>query len=429
MENRYVLITGASSGIGYELAKVFAENGHNLILVSRSIENLNTVADEFRRHGVAVFPIAKDLFEPNAAFELYQEVKSQGFTVDILVNDAGQGEYGIFVDTNIERQLQIIQLNVSSLTALTYLFLKEMVLRNEGKVLQVASIGSNFPGPFQAVYHATKAYVLSFTEALVNEVKDTEVTITALQPGVTDTDFFNKAGAQNSKLVEDKSKMSDPATVARDGYNALMQGKNKIVSGLKNKVMVGMSHLMPDQMSAEQIRQMSKEQDQSESKPKSIAVPLLSTVLLAGLGAGAWYVRQRSKMLDRSNVTRVKKVITTQGSEFSAITTKFMLVNWVLRKPQGPLRVTLRGNSPEDSELQGTMSVFFPNQSHSKRTLSFEGCISVVHRNSSIEFEWNKETIVPITTNFVFVSSVLRKPQGPLRVTLRRHPRVTRRGL
>lgn len=295
MENRYVLVTGASMGIGYELAKVFAKNGHNLILVSRSQDDLNRAAVEFEQEGVAVHTIVKDLIEPRAAFELYEEVRASGLIVDILVNDAGQGQYGKFVQSDIERQLAIIQLNISSLTTLTYLFLKDMVARNDGKILQVASIGSNFPGPYQAVYHATKAYVLSFTEALVNELKETDVTVTALQPGVTDTDFFNKAGAQNSKLVEDKSKMSDPADVAVDGYNALMKGKDKVVSGFKNKVMVTMSHVMPDKVKAEQIRKMSEEQNAHEEKSTSLAVPIVSTVLLAGIGAGLWYMGNQKK--------------------------------------------------------------------------------------------------------------------------------------
>jgi uncharacterized protein len=295
MENRYALITGATTGIGYELAKIFAANGHNLIIVARSSDDLLNVALELGKSGVAVFPIAKDLFEARAAYELYDEIKSNGFIVDILVNNAGQGVYGMFLETDIDRQLQIIQLNISSLTTLTYLFAKEMVARDHGKILQLASIGSNFPGPYQAVYHATKAYILSFTEALVNELKDTAVTVTALQPGVTDTDFFNKAGAQNSKLVEDKSKMADPAKVAQDGYEALMDGRDKVVSGLKNKIMVGVSHIMPDTVKAEQIRQMAKEQDSTDGKSKSMTVPVLSTLLLAGLSAGLWYYSNKTK--------------------------------------------------------------------------------------------------------------------------------------
>src|SRR5579875_153165 len=215
--NRYALITGATSGIGYELAKLFAEDGYNLILVARTNEDLEQRREEFSsQYGVKVIPIAKDLFQANAPFELYEEIKNKNLLVDVLVNDAGQGQFGLFIETDIHRQLEIIQLNVASLTAMTYLFLKDMVARNEGKILQLASIASNLPGPWQAVYHGAKAYVLSFTEALVNELKDSAVIMTALQPGATDTDFFNKAEMQDSKITE--TKLSDPAEVAKDGY-------------------------------------------------------------------------------------------------------------------------------------------------------------------------------------------------------------------
>ena len=265
--NRYALVTGASIGIGYELAKLFAEDGYNLIIVARTEEDLQNRATEFtQQYGVQVVPIAKDLFQPQAARELYVEIKSKNLLVDVLVNDAGQGQFGKFAEIDLQRHLDIIQLNVASFTALTHLFLKDMLARNEGKILQLASIGSNIPGPLQAVYHATKAYVLSFTEALVNELKDTAVTMTALQPGVTDTDFFNKADAQDSKMVQDKSKMSDPAKVAKDGYEALMKGDDKIVSGLKNKTMVAMSHVTPDTVLAEQLRKMSEPVDKEKEK-------------------------------------------------------------------------------------------------------------------------------------------------------------------
>jgi len=201
-----------------------------------------------------VTPISKDLFQPNAAFELYDEVKRLGVQIDVLVNDAGQGQFGKFVEQDIHRLIDIIQLNVLSLTVLTQLFLKDMVARNEGKVLQLASIASELPGPWQAVYHATKAYVLHLTEGLISELKDTGVTLTALQPGATDTDFFNKADMQSSKILD--SKLSDPVKVARDGYQALMKGDDKIVSGLKNKAMVGMSNVIPDTMVAEQMNKM-----------------------------------------------------------------------------------------------------------------------------------------------------------------------------
>lgn len=256
----YALITGATSGIGYELAKVFGQNGYNLIIVARSSDELQSKSEEISsQNNVEVMPIAKDLFDANAASELYEEVKAKGIAVNVLVNNAGQGVYGPFIETDLQQQLQIIQLNVVSLTALTYLFLKDMVARNEGKILQLGSVVSELPATLQSVYGGTKAYILSFTEALISEVKDTDVTLTVLQPGVTDTDFFNKAGAQNSKLAEDKSKMSDPADVAKDAYKALMKGDDKVVSGFKNKVQVAMANVMPDTMMADQMKKQSEE--------------------------------------------------------------------------------------------------------------------------------------------------------------------------
>lgn len=176
-------------------------------------------------------------------------MQAKGIKVEVLVNNAGQGQYGEFVDTDINRALDIIQLNIGAYVVLTKCFLKEMVARNEGKILMVSSIGGELPGPLQAVYHGTKAFVTSFTEAIRAETKDTNITITALLPGVTDTDFFNKADMTESKLVKEGSK-ADPTQVAKDGYEALMAGDDKIVSGLKNKAMVAMSNLLPDELVA-----------------------------------------------------------------------------------------------------------------------------------------------------------------------------------
>lgn len=251
----YALITGATSGIGYELAKLFAADGYNLIIVARTESELNEKAREFSsNYNVKVEIIPKDLFRTNAAFELYDEVKLRNLQVDVLVNDAGQGQYGLFVESDINRQLEIIQLNINSLTVLTHQFLQDMVKRNNGKILQLASIASELPGPWQAVYHATKAYVLHLTEALIRELKDTNITMTALQPGATATDFFNKADMLESKIMD--SKMSDPAKVAKDGFDALMKGDDKVVSGFKNKAMVATSNIMPDTMVAAQMEKM-----------------------------------------------------------------------------------------------------------------------------------------------------------------------------
>ena len=256
---KYALITGATSGIGYELAKLFARNGYHLVIVARHEDNLLRAASELRTWGHEVDIIATDLFDPQNAFHVYNKVKQKGIEIDVLVNDAGQGVYGKFIETDIERELNIIQLNISSLVVLTKKFITEMVSRGDGKILNLSSIASNAPGPYQSVYHGTKAFVQSFTEAIRNEVKDTGVTVTALLPGATDTDFFNKADMNESKIVQE-GKLDDPAEVAKDGYDALMAGKDMVISGFKNKVSVAMSNMVPDRVAAEN---MSKQQEPS----------------------------------------------------------------------------------------------------------------------------------------------------------------------
>jgi short-subunit dehydrogenase len=256
--NQYALITGATSGIGFELAKIFAQNGYNLVIVARDEAVLEEKAAELQQHGIRVIPVAKDLFDPEQAFALYADLQAQHVRIDVLVNNAGQGVYGEFEDTDIDRELDIINLNISSLVVLSKLFLKEMTARNAGKILNTASIASKTPGPWQAVYHGTKAFVLSFTEAIREELRDTNITVTALMPGVTDTDFFNKADMLDSKAVQDKDAMSDPADVARDGYEALMAGKDKVISGFKNKIQVGMGNLTPDSLVAHQVNEQQK---------------------------------------------------------------------------------------------------------------------------------------------------------------------------
>lgn len=254
----YALITGATSGIGYELAKLFAQDHYNLILVARHEQDLQRTAAELQQqYGIQVETIAKDLFQREAPFEVYEAVQARGLQVSVLVNDAGQGQYGEFIETDINRELDIIQLNIGAYVVLTKKFLQEMVARNEGKILQVSSIGGELPGPLQSVYHGTKAFVTSFTEAIREETKETNVTITALLPGVTDTDFFNKADMTEAKLVKEGHR-ADPADVAKDGYEALMAGKDKVVSGFMNKVQVAVSNVIPDSLVAANLHQQAK---------------------------------------------------------------------------------------------------------------------------------------------------------------------------
>ena len=258
---KYALITGGTSGIGYELAKLFAKDGYNLVIAARDENELeNTSAELERDFGIDVVTFSKNLFDPENAFDLYNEIILKGIQIDVLVNDAGQGHYGEFVDTDIHRELSIIQLNISSVVVLTKLFLQDMVKRGEGKILNLSSIASKIPGPFQSVYHGTKAFVQSFTEAIRNEVKDSGVIITALLPGATDTDFFNKADMEESKIVQE-GKLADPAEVAKDGYDALMKGDDMIISGFKNKVQVAMGNVLPDSAVAEKVHKQQEPAD------------------------------------------------------------------------------------------------------------------------------------------------------------------------
>jgi short-subunit dehydrogenase len=250
---KYALITGATSGIGYELAKLFAKDQYNLIIVARNRQELEKTSNELKsQYGIEVVTMEKDLSIKEKPFEVYNEVRSLGIEIEVLVNNAGQGQYGAFIHTDINRELEIIQLNIGAYVVLTKCFLQDMVNRKKGKILNVASIASKLPGPLQAVYHGTKAFVHSFNEAIHAEIKDSGVTLTSLLPGATDTDFFHKAEMENSKIVQEGN-LADPAEVARDGYKALMDGKDMVVSGLKNKFQVGIGNIMPDSMVAENM--------------------------------------------------------------------------------------------------------------------------------------------------------------------------------
>jgi short-subunit dehydrogenase len=256
--NKYAVITGATSGIGFELAKLFAADSYNLILVARSEERLQSVTDRLKQqYSIEVTPIAKDLFIPGAAKEVYEQVKGMNITVDVLVNDAGQGEWGPFVETALDRDIDIVQLNIISLLTLTKLFLQDMVQRNEGKILQLGSEAGTTPMPLLSVYAATKAFVLSFSAALSEELRDKDITITVLLPGATDTDFFHKAN-QDGTVVYREKELAPPEDVAKDGYEALMRGENKIISGARTKMHVMMNDLLGTVMSAKNARKLNE---------------------------------------------------------------------------------------------------------------------------------------------------------------------------
>lgn len=248
MENsqKFALITGASSGIGYELAKLFAKDNCGLVLVARNEDNLKDVAAEMKQiTGGEVHTITADLFEPGAAKELYAKVQGLGVTIEYLVNDAGQGEWGRFHKTDLERDIDIVQLNIISLMSLTKFYLKEMTVRNSGRILQLASSLAKAPTPYMSVYAATKAFVLSFSEAIMQELEESDVTVTALLPGATDTDFFHKAKAENSVVYRETS-LYNPADVAKAGYDAMMKGDSTVAPGAMNKAQGILSTILPD---------------------------------------------------------------------------------------------------------------------------------------------------------------------------------------
>ena len=287
------LITGASSGIGQELARLFAEDGFNLILVARSEETLHRLSEVFEsNYGTEnVTVIGKDLSEENAAQDVYDQVKAKGITVDVLVNDAGVSTYGMFAtETDWETEKSLIHLNVLTTTLMTKLFLKDMVARNEGKILNLASLVSITPFPLQAVYAASKSYIWNLSQSLVNELKDTNVTITALMPNATDTDFFNKAGASDTLVTE---MLDDAAMVAKDGYEGLMAGKAKVVpGGVKNKMTEVMAYVAPQGMLAGQMRTLNTPKDQvaQEAKESAWTIGLsLAAVAVTGFALAALY--------------------------------------------------------------------------------------------------------------------------------------------
>ena len=242
-----VLITGASGGIGYELAKLFARDRHNLVLVARSNDKLTQVAAELQPLGVTVKTIALDLAALPAPKFLFDQLQRDGVAIDILVNNAGFGAFGEFAQMPEEEIHGQISLNITALTELTRLFLPPMIARRSGRIMNVASTAAFQPGPLMAVYYATKAYVLSFSEAIANELRGSGVTVTCFCPGATDTGFARRAGTENSRLFKQMGAMS-AEEVARDGYRALMAGRTTAISGARNWVVAQSTRFAPRKM-------------------------------------------------------------------------------------------------------------------------------------------------------------------------------------
>ena len=250
------LITGASNGIGLELAYINAKNGNNLILVARNWTKLQEIKAEIESaYDVMVTIISKDLSVNNAAQEVYNEVNLLNFKVDYLINNAGFGDYGLFAETQWEKEQEMINLNITALTQLTKLFLPQMIKRRSGKILNLASTASFQPGPKMAVYFATKSYVLHFSEAIANEVKEYGITVTALCPGPTESGFQSAAAMDNAKLFKDK-KLPTSKEVATYGYDAMIKGKTVAIHGFMNAFLANSIRFIPRNLVVKIIRRL-----------------------------------------------------------------------------------------------------------------------------------------------------------------------------
>lgn len=242
---QYILITGASSGIGYEMAHQLAALKYNLILTARSEDKLAAMQQELSfKYGITVHYIPKDLGKTEQAAKLFDDIKSAGYQVSHLVNNAGYGVYGSFVETSLETELNMIDLNVSSLVILTKLFAKDMVARKSGRIMNVSSVIAYLPFPYQSVYSATKSFVLAFSQTLAAELEGTGVVVTTLAPGVTETAFISPEMRETNLLKSNK--LTSAKTVASEGVKLLLHGKGKKIVGFQNRFNSILAGILPD---------------------------------------------------------------------------------------------------------------------------------------------------------------------------------------
>jgi short-subunit dehydrogenase len=254
---RTALITGASSGIGKALAVNFAEDGWNLVLAARSVGKMQVTADELsQRHGITVTVIRADLETCEGATQLHADVKQRGILISALVNNAGFGANGPVKDSDLASDLAMMQLNMTTVVVLTKLFMPDL-LAARGKLLNVASTAAFQPGPYMAIYYATKAFVLSFSDALATELEGTGVTVTTLCPGPTASDFWSRHDMQGTGLVKGK-KLPAPETVAVAGYQAMKRGERIFIPGIMNRLMAQSTRFMPRRLTASIVRGMNK---------------------------------------------------------------------------------------------------------------------------------------------------------------------------
>ncbi|RIW38898.1 SDR family oxidoreductase [Bacillus salacetis] len=256
MENKAVIITGASSGLGAEFAKQFAKRKFDIVLTARSENKLKELAQQLESsYGIKAYTVPLDLSQSGSAMKLYETVASLGVTADILINNAGFGLFGEFEETEMQKELDMIEVNITALTELTKYFGKDMVSRKSGKILNVASTAAFQPGPLMAVYYATKAYVLSLSEALANEWEGNGVKVAALCPGATETGFSSTAELSQSKLFQSGVMKADE--VVEQAVNSLLEtNKTVIIPGFKNKMLASSVRFMPRKMVPSIVRKV-----------------------------------------------------------------------------------------------------------------------------------------------------------------------------
>lgn len=245
--SKSVLITGATTGIGYELAKLFAKDKFDIIIIARNEVKLKETAEELQKEfNVNVKFISKDLSDRNSAKEIYNKLKDENISPDVLVNNAGFGSHGAFSESDPDNDIDMINLNITSLVTLNRLFLNDMLKKNSGRIMNVASTAAFQPGPYMAVYYATKAFVLSFSEAVSEELSGTNVTVSCLCPGPTETEFQYRAGIKETKMMNRRSfTVMTAEEVAKTGYKKMMKGKRIIIPGFTNKAGVLFVKLFP----------------------------------------------------------------------------------------------------------------------------------------------------------------------------------------
>jgi len=255
------LITGASMGLGAEFARLLASEGYDLVLTARSGDRLAALKKEIEGlHGVSVHNFIHDLVDPKAPTALYDDVRAAGLEVDVLVNNAGFGLYGFFYQSDLQTELDMIQVNITAVVHLSKLFIRDMVARGSGRILNVASTAGFQPGPLQPVYYASKAFVLSFTEAIANELRGSGVSATALCPGPTPTEFQKRANVGNPRGLRLMMRV-DPDVVVRAGYAGMMKGKPVVVPGSLNNVIVFLLRLFPRRAVTAVVRRLQTVRD------------------------------------------------------------------------------------------------------------------------------------------------------------------------